>query len=110
MRISPDRRGRSLAACVITASVAMTGAFAQTTISEGARLIIGDASAAVEDGAFVVENGHFTALGKRGSIKAPASATHIDLTGKTVMPTMNNVHIHIGYEGYVSWGVDNHTP
>ena len=25
------------------------------------------------------------------------------------MPTMNNVHIHIGYEGYVSWSVENHT-
>ena len=26
------------------------------------------------------------------------------------MPAMNNVHIHIGYEGYTSWSVENHTP
>ena len=30
-------------------------------------------------------------------------------TVPSVMPTMNNVHIHIGYEGYVSWSVENHT-
>jgi imidazolonepropionase-like amidohydrolase len=110
MSISLHRSWRSAALCVIAACLAMTAAHAQTAIFEGARLIPGDGSAAIEDGAFVVQNGHFTAVGKRGSVKAPAGAAHIDLTGKTVMPSMNNVHIHIGYEGYVSWGVDNHTP
>ncbi len=23
---------------------------------------------------------------------------------------MNNIHAHLGYEGYVSWSVENHTP
>jgi imidazolonepropionase-like amidohydrolase len=68
-------------------------------IYEGARLIIGDASAPIENGAFVVRNGHIIAIGRQGSIKAPAGAARVDLTGKTVMPAMNNVHIHIGYEG-----------
>lgn len=85
-------------------------AHAQTSIYEGARLVVGDGSPPIEDGAFVVQNGHFTAIGVKGSVSAPTGAAHIDLTGKTVMPTMNNVHVHIGYEGYVSWGVDNHTP
>src|SRR5579862_298270 len=79
-------------------------------IYEGARLIIGDASAPIEDGAFVVQNGHITAIGKKGSVKGPAGVAHVDLTGKTVMPALNNVHAHFGYEGYVSWGVENHTP
>src|ERR1700690_2884224 len=26
------------------------------------------------------------------------------------MPTLNNIHVHLGYEGYVSWSVENHTP
>ena len=26
------------------------------------------------------------------------------------MPTLNIVHVHMGYEGYVSWSVENHTP
>jgi imidazolonepropionase-like amidohydrolase len=34
---------------------------------------------------------------------------HVDLTGKTVMPTLINVHVHIGYEGYTTWGAENYT-
>ena len=79
-------------------------------IYEGARLLIGDASAPVENGAFVVRNGRIAAIGRKGSIKAPAGAAYVDLTGKTVMPTLNNIHVHMGYEGYVSWSVENHTP
>src|SRR4029077_6271571 len=26
------------------------------------------------------------------------------------MPAMVNAHVHIGYEGYTSWGAANHTP
>jgi len=110
MSVSSRRRWCSIAACLAAACLAATASQAQTIVYEGARLILGDGSPAIEDGALVVQNGRFTAVGKRGSVKTPAGAAHVDLTGKTVMPTMNNVHIHIGYEGYVSWGVDNHTP
>jgi imidazolonepropionase-like amidohydrolase len=82
----------------------------QAFLYEGARLIIGDGSAPIENGAFVVQNEHITAIGRQGAVKAPAGATHVDLAGKTVMPAMINVHIHIGYEGYTSWGAQNYTP
>jgi imidazolonepropionase-like amidohydrolase len=97
----------ALAASLVLGSLAAHG---QVVIYEGARLIIGDASTPIENGAFVVRNGHITAIGPKGSIQAPARASHVDLTGKTVMPTMNNIHVHLGYEGYVSWSVENHTP
>jgi imidazolonepropionase-like amidohydrolase len=92
-------------------AVLAPAAYPQTgdVIYEGARLIIGDASAPIENGAFVVRDGHFAAIGPKGSIHAPAAAVHVDLTGKTVMPTLNNIHAHLGYEGYVSWSVANHT-
>jgi imidazolonepropionase-like amidohydrolase len=80
------------------------------TVYEGARLIVGDASAPIEGGAFVVQDGRITAIGRKGAISAPAGSTHVDLTGKTVMPTLINVHVHIGYEGYTSWGAENYTP
>ena len=83
---------------------------AHAVLFDGARLIIGDARPPIERGAFVVQHGHITAIGPQGSVKAPPGAIHVDLTGKTVMPTLNNVHVHVGYEGYVSWGVENHTP
>jgi imidazolonepropionase-like amidohydrolase len=76
---------------------------------EGARLIIGDARAPIEDGAFLVRNGHIAAVGRRGTVTAPVGVTRVDLTGKTVMPAMINVHAHLGYEGYTSWGAQNYT-
>jgi len=86
-------------------------AFAQTpdVIYEGARLIIGDASPTIESGAFLVHNGHITAIGPMGSVHAPSGAEHVKLAGKTVMPALNNIHVHPGYEGYLSWSVQNHT-
>jgi imidazolonepropionase-like amidohydrolase len=85
-------------------------AYAQSVVYEGARLIAGDGSAPIEDGAFVVQNGHITAMGRKGNVKLPAGSTRIELAGKTVMPAMINVHVHIGYEGYTSWGAQNYTP
>jgi imidazolonepropionase-like amidohydrolase len=82
----------------------------QTVLYEGGRLIIGDGSPAIEGGAFVVQNGHITSIGTRGTVTAPAGTIRVDLTGKTVMPAMINVHVHIGYEGYTSWGAENYTP
>jgi imidazolonepropionase-like amidohydrolase len=77
---------------------------------EGGRLIIGDGSPPIEAGAFVVQDGHISAIGTKSAVTAPAGATRVDLTGKTVMPAMVNVHVHIGYEGYTSWRAENYTP
>jgi len=82
----------------------------QSVVYEHARLIIGDGSAPIEGGAFAVQNGHITAIGTRGAVRTPAGVTRVDLMGKTVMPAMINVHVHIGYEGYTSWGAENYTP
>src|SRR5438034_7409857 len=70
------------------------------TLYEGARLIVGDGSSPIENGAFVVQDGRIRMVGKRGAVAAPAGASRVDLTGKTVMPAWINVHVHIGYEGY----------
>jgi len=65
------------------------------TVFEGARLITGDGSAAIEDSAFIVQNGRFTAVGRKGQLKVPAGAAHVDLTGKTVMPAIIDAHKHL---------------
>jgi imidazolonepropionase-like amidohydrolase len=69
-------------------------------VYEGARLILGDASAPIDNGALVVQNGRFTAVGRKGAVPAPAGAARIDLTGKTVMPAIVNAHVHFGYERF----------
>ena len=79
-------------------------------VYEGARVIVGDGRTVFERGAVLVEGGRISAVGRQGEVRTPAGATRVDLTGKTVMPAMINVHVHIGYEGYTSWGAENYTP
>jgi imidazolonepropionase-like amidohydrolase len=67
------------------------------TVFEGARLIVGDGGAPIEDGAFVVENNRFTQVARRGQVSVPAGATRIDLTGKTVIPGIVDAHGHPGF-------------
>jgi len=65
------------------------------TVFEGARLITGDGSAPIEDAAFVVQNGRFTAVGRKGQVNVPAGATHVELAGKTVIPALIDAHKHL---------------
>src|SRR3954462_9690608 len=88
-----------LASLLVAASGA-TPAPAQTggaTLFEGARLITGDGSAPIEDAAFLVENGRFTQVGRRGQVTAPAGAARVDLAGRTVMPGIVDAHGHPGF-------------
>jgi imidazolonepropionase-like amidohydrolase len=78
-------------------SAALGQAPAPVTVFEGARLITGDGST-IEDAAFVVENDLFTRVGRRREVAVPAGATHVDLSGKTVMPTLTDLHGHIGFQ------------
>jgi imidazolonepropionase-like amidohydrolase len=66
------------------------------TVFEGARLIVGDGSA-IEDAAFTVENGRFTAVGRNGQVTVPAGAARVDLSGKTVIPAIVDAHGHPGF-------------
>ena len=65
------------------------------TIFEGARLIVGDGSAPIENGAFIVDGVRITQVGRAGQIKAPAGAARVSLTGKTVMPAIIDTHTHM---------------
>jgi imidazolonepropionase-like amidohydrolase len=88
----------TVAAAVLIAACAGQDAAeapASATLYEGARIIIGDGSAPIEDGAFVVENGRFVQVGARADVEAPEGAARVDLTGKTVMPAIVNTHVHL---------------
>jgi imidazolonepropionase-like amidohydrolase len=82
---------------------------AATALYEGARLITGDGGAPIENAAFLVENGHFTRVGRRGEVQAPAGAARVDLTGKTVIPALVDGHSHIGYMKNLTSGAMNYT-
>jgi imidazolonepropionase-like amidohydrolase len=69
----------------------------RATLFEGARLITSDGGVPVENSAFLVDNERITRVGRRGEIAAPNGAARVDLTGKTVMPALIEMHAHLGY-------------
>jgi imidazolonepropionase-like amidohydrolase len=81
----------------------------RVVLYEGARLIVGDGSAPIENAAFLVENARFTRVGRRGEVPAPAGAGRVDLTGKTVIPALVDGHSHIGYMKNLTSGAVNYT-
>src|SRR5687768_17139731 len=68
------------------------------TLFEGARLIVGDGSAPIDNAAFVVQKDRFVQVGRRGELKPPAGAARVDLSGKTVMPAIVDTHAHLANE------------
>jgi len=89
---------RVLIACLFLTACSTPVRNPGVTVFEGARLITGDGSAPIENSAFIVENDHFTSVGRRGELQMPAGAAHVDLTGKTVMPTLVDLHGHLGFQ------------
>ncbi|MEZ4417646.1 MAG: amidohydrolase family protein [Gemmatimonadota bacterium] len=77
---------------------AESGTATDATVFEGARVVVGDGSAPIDDAVFVVQDGRFTQVGVRGEVEIPGRATHVDLTGKTVIPALVNAHVHLSVD------------
>ncbi len=83
----------AIAAAMAAAVVSGSPARAQVTVYEGARLIIGDGSAPIENGVLVVDGARIVQAG--AGVQVPAGATRVSLTGKTVMPAIIDTHVHL---------------
>jgi imidazolonepropionase-like amidohydrolase len=93
---------------VVLAAIALAPpAGAQSLLLEGARLVAGDGSVAVENTAILVERGTIAHIGRRGELAAPAGATRVDLTGKTVMPALIATHVHPGFQSGLTYRAEN---
>jgi imidazolonepropionase-like amidohydrolase len=79
------------------------------TLYEGARIIIGDGSPAIEQGAILVEGGRIVQAGARDAVTIPAGVRRVDLTGKTVMPALIATHVHPGFQRGTTYVKDNYT-
>ena len=65
-------------------------------VIRGARLFVAE-SATTQPGMTVVMTGRrISAVGKDGQVKVPAGATVIDAAGKTSLPGLWDMHVHIG--------------
>jgi len=68
---------------------------AQVTVFEGARLIVGDGRAPIENATLVVDGTKIVQAGPAASVRAPGGATRVNLAGKTVMPMILDTHVHL---------------
>jgi imidazolonepropionase-like amidohydrolase len=82
----------------LLAVVSLTGQAGTVTAFEGARLIVGDGSAVIENGVFIVDGNRFTQVGRGGQVQIPSGARRVDLRGKTVMPAVVDTHTHMAAE------------
>jgi imidazolonepropionase-like amidohydrolase len=101
----------TVAACVL--AVGVCALLAQTSRStadgvlfEGARLITGDGSVPIERASFLVKDGRFANV---GAPRPTRGITRVDLTGKTVMPALVDVHTHLGYRKGATFLAENFT-
>jgi imidazolonepropionase-like amidohydrolase len=96
------RRGNVFIVAIITALAVLpelaVPARAQTGVTafEGARLIVGNGSAPIENATLVVEGARIVQAGSAAAIRVAEGATRVNLAGKTVMPMLIDTHVHLG--------------
>ncbi|HTE16554.1 MAG TPA: amidohydrolase family protein [Burkholderiales bacterium] len=100
---------RSVLTTVVASVLVLASTPLNAQLYEGARLIPGDGGAAIESSAFLVERGVIARVGKKGEVPAPAGVQRIDLSGKTVMPTLISAHVHPGFQKGLSYSAGNYT-
>jgi imidazolonepropionase-like amidohydrolase/Tol biopolymer transport system component len=76
---------------------------------KGARIITMKGDEVIEDGTILIENNKITSIGKSKDVAIPADAKVVDVTGKTIMPGIVDVHAHLhtspdGITPQTDWG------
>jgi imidazolonepropionase-like amidohydrolase len=86
-----------LAACTQSPESGQTpnAAASNVTAFEGARVIVGDGSAPLENATIVVRESQIAQVGPSGQVQVPDGATRVNLSGKTVMPALLDGHVHL---------------
>ena len=72
-----------------------------TIALRGARIISMKGAEVIENGDIVVTANRIVAIGARGTVKIPSGARTFDVTGKTIMPGIVDVHAHM----WPAWGI-----
>ncbi len=64
---------------------------------EGARIITMKGDEVIEDGVVLVEDNRIKAIGSKDGVKIPRKAKRVDVSGKTIIPGLVDVHAHGPY-------------
>src|SRR5690348_5358000 len=73
-----------------------TPAATKAVVLKGARLIDGTGRPPIENSVLVIEGKQIVAVGKTGAVSVPKDAAVQDVSGKTIMPALINLHGHLG--------------
>ena len=77
-----------------------------TVVLRGARIITMKGDEVIPRGDVVVTNNRIVAVGAEGSVAVPNGARTIDVSGKTIMPGLVDIHAHM----WPQWGVHSPQP
>ena len=61
------------------------------------RVVRGDGTPPIRNASLLVENGVIVQLGADDAIATPEGARQVDLGGRTIMPLLVSLHVHLGY-------------
>jgi imidazolonepropionase-like amidohydrolase len=87
-----------LAAATMLVAAGVRGQVPSPTVAlVGARVIDGTGAAPIANATILVTNGRIERIGPAASLKVPAGATRIDVSGKTIIPGLVNAHGHLGH-------------
>ena len=68
-----------------------------TTAFTGARIITMNGDEVIDNGTVVITDNRIAAVGAADDVQVPADARRFDVSGKTIMPGLVDVHAHMGY-------------
>ena len=79
--------------CAAIVAAVTISAQSKVTVFEGARVIVGDGKT-IDNATLVVQGDRITQVGPAASVKVPAGAARVSVTGKTIMPAIIDAHVH----------------
>ena len=78
-------------------------------VVENVRVFVGDGTV-IEHGRVLVKNGRIVEVGEQGSDPAPADTEVINGAGKTLLPGLIDMHVHLGSSGFLKYDADEKDP
>ena len=87
-----------LAVTLLSGAVARAGG--PTVALVGGMLLDGYEAQPVHDSVVIIKGNRITAVGRRGDVAVPTGARIIDTRGRTVMPGLIDMHIHLDLIGH----------
>ena len=105
---------RSIPALLLLAAAGCGGGAPEAPVGtvaayEGATLITGDGDPPIGGGVLVVDDGRITAVGRATNVTVPEGAAVVDLSGRTVMPALVDLHGHVGFQEGLDYDYANYT-